>query len=265
VTEPDPPPGADDGGTGAEPPADRRPSRSRLALVVTPIVALIVAAYVGDALTTTWADKHPLLLTLLNARSRVLVLTTNQLDPVTYYVAAGLRLLASDPLFYLLGVWYGDAMVVWLEKRSKTFGEQVRMYERAFAKAAYPLVFIAPNPYICLFAGASGMPLGSFFTLNILGTVARLYLIRRVGQAFDEPIQAVLRFFDRYRLPLFVLSVALVVFVVWNDRRQGKDEIGSMLELAEHPPDISPPDIAPPGAGEPGPGESGTDPGAGAP
>ena len=206
-------------------------------LVVVPIVALIVAAYVGDALTTTWADRHPLLLTLLNARSRVLVLTTNQLDPVSYYVAAGLRLLASDPLFYLLGRWYGDAMVVWVEKRSKTFGEQVRLYERAFTKAAYPLVFFAPNPYICLFAGASGMPLGSFFGINIVGTVVRLYLIRRVGEAFDAPIKSVLRFFDRYRLPLLVISVALVVFVIWNDRRHGKDEIGSMLDLAEHPPD----------------------------
>jgi membrane protein DedA with SNARE-associated domain len=214
-----------------------RPSRSQLALVVTPIVALVVAAYVGDALTTTWADKHPLLLVLLNARSRVLVLVTNQLDAVTYYTAAGLRLLASDPLFYLLGLWYGDAMVVWVEKRSKTFGEQVRLYERAFSKAAYPLVFIAPNPYICLFAGASGMAVPSFFTINIAGTLVRLYLIRRVGEAFDSPIKSVLRFFARYRLPLFVFSVALVVFIVWNDRRQGKDEIGSMLELAEHPPD----------------------------
>jgi membrane protein DedA with SNARE-associated domain len=211
-------------------------------MVVTPIVALIAAAYVGDALTTTWADRHPLLLTMLNARNRVLVLTTNQLDPVSYYAVAGLRLLASDPLFYLLGRWYGDAMVVWVEKRSKTFGEQVRLYERAFAKAAYPLVFIAPNAYICLFAGASGMALSPFFALNIAGTAVRLYLIRRVGEAFDRPIQSVLRFFERYRLPLFVISVALVVFVVWNDRRRGKDEIGAMLELAEHPPDDTEPE-----------------------
>jgi membrane protein DedA with SNARE-associated domain len=196
-----------------------------------------VAAYVGDGLTTTLAKNHPLLLVLLNARSRVLVLTTNQLDTVSYYLGAGLRLLSSDPLFYLLGRWYGDAMIVWVEKRSKTFGEQIRLYERGFAKAAYPFVFIMPNPYICVFAGASGMRLGSFFTLNILGTVARLYLIRRLGEAFNEPIQTVLRFFARYRLPLFVISVALVVFIIWNDRRQGKSEIGSMLELAEHPPD----------------------------
>jgi len=229
------PAGEADGGAGAA--QGWRPSRSQLALIVTPIVALVIAAYVGDALTTTWADRHPLLLTLLNARNRVLFLTTNQLDALSYYLAAGLRLLASDPLFYVLGRWYGDAMVVWVEKRSKTFGEQVRLYERAFAKAAYPLVFIAPNPYICLFAGASGMGVPGFFTINIAGTLVRLYLIRRVGEAFDRPIQSVLHFFARYRLPLFVLSVVLVVFILWNDRRQGKDEIGSMLELAEHPPD----------------------------
>ena len=151
-------------------------------------MALIVAAYVGDALTTTWADRHPLLLTLLNARSRVLVLTTNQLDPVSYYVAAGLRLLASDRSSTCSA---GGTATPWWSgsrERSETFGEQVRLYERAFTKAAYPLVFLAPNPYICLFAGTSGMPLGSFFSINIVGTVARLYLIRRVGEAFDTPV-----------------------------------------------------------------------------
>jgi membrane protein DedA with SNARE-associated domain len=213
------------------------PNRKRLGLVIAPIVGLIIAAYVGDALTTTLARDHPLLLILLNARSRILVLTTNQLDAVSYYLAAGGRLLASDPLFYLLGHWYGDAMIVWVEKRSKTFGEQIRLYERAFAKAAYPLVFIMPNPYICLFAGASGMKVRSFFALNIAGTVARLYLIRRLGETFDEPIQAVLRFFGHYRVPLLIFSVGLTAFIIWNDRRQGKDEIGSMLDLAEHPPE----------------------------
>ena len=214
-----------------------KPSRQRLAFVVVPIVGLIVAGYIGDALTTSLADKHPLLLILLNARSRILVLTTNQLDTFSYYLAASLRLLASDPLFYLLGRWYGDAMIQWVENRSKTFGEQIRLYERAFAKAAYPLVFLMPNPYICLFAGASGMRIGSFFALNIAGTVTRLYLIRRVGEAFDGPIDGILDFFGRYRLPLFILSVALVVFILFNDRRSGKSEIGSMLDLADHPPD----------------------------
>mgnify|MGYP006193657243 CR=1 FL=1 len=36
-------------------------------------------------------------------------------------------------------------------------------WERWFGKAAYPLVFIAPNNFICLFAGAAGMRIGWFF------------------------------------------------------------------------------------------------------
>ena len=255
---PDEPGTSEESESGSESPGRRPP----LAWVVTPIVGLVIAAYIGDALTTTWADKHPLWLTMLNARNRVLVLTTNQLDAVTFYVVAGLRLLAADPLFFLLGRWYGDAMVVWVEKRSSTFGEQIRLYERAFAKAAYPLVFIAPNTYICLFAGASGMPVAGFFITNIAGTVLRLYLIRRVGEAFDEPIQAVLRFFARYRLPLFIFSVALVTFIIWSDRRKGTDEIGTMLDLERHPPDESNPGPEPgSGAGpaaDPRPDEPGS-------
>ncbi len=216
-------------------PGGRRPTRRQLLLVVGPIVALVVMAYVGDALTTTWADRHPLALTLLNARSRILVLTTNQLDAWSYYLGAGLRLVISDPLFYLLGYWYGDGALKWVERRSKSFGEQVRLYERAFSKAAYPLVVVAPNPWICLFAGASGMRLPVFFVLNITGTVGRLYLIRRLGEAFESPIASVLQFFARYRLPLLVLSVALVAFVIWNDRRSERSEIAALMELGRDP------------------------------
>ena len=44
----------------------------------------------------------------MNARNRNLILVTNQLDAVSYYVVGTLRLLLSDPLFFLIGYWYGD-------------------------------------------------------------------------------------------------------------------------------------------------------------
>lgn len=226
-------------------PRGRRPTRRQLLFVVGPIVALVILAYIGDALTTTWADRHPLALTLLNARSRILVLTTNQLDTWSYYLAAGARLLLSDPLFYLLGYWYGDGALKWVERRSKSFGEQVRLYEKAFSKAAYPLVVVAPNPWICLFAGAAGMRLPVFFALNIAGTMGRLYLIRRLGEAFQEPIGSVLDFFARYRLPLLVLSVVLVAFVVWNDRRSQRSEIDALMELGRDPEAATGGDVQP--------------------
>jgi membrane protein DedA with SNARE-associated domain len=202
-------------------------------MIITPIVVLIVLSTIGDALTTSWADTHPLALLALNARNRVVLLVTNQLDPLSYYVVGTVRLLLSDPLFFLLGMFYGDTAVQWVERKSKTFGEQLRIYEKLFQKAAYPLVFIMPNNFICLFAGASGMGLVAFFTLNVTGTIARLYLLRVVGDVFSSPIDSVLKYFADHRLPLFILSVVLVGGIVLLDRRRGTSEIGALLELEE--------------------------------
>ena len=210
-----------------------RPSRTKLALTIAPIIGLIVCSNIGDALTTTWAEEHPLALIALNSRNRILVLTTNQLDALSYYVVATSRLLVSDPLFFLLGRWYGDSAIEWIEKRSPTYGDLVRRAERGFGKAAYVLVLVAPNQWICLLAGAAGMSVVAFFTLNIVGTIGRLYLIRVLGETFEAPIDDLLGFFRDYRLPLFVLSVVLVVFFAWNEGRRGKGDIGTIREL-EH-------------------------------
>ena len=210
-----------------------RPSRRTALLIIGPIIGFVVLSTIGDTLTTTWADTHPLALLALNARNRIVLLVTNRLDPVPYYVVGTLRLVASDPLFFLLGMLYGDAAVRWVERKSKTFGEQLRLYEKLFQKAAYPLVFIAPNNYICLFAGASGMSVGWFIGLNFTGTVARLYLLRVVGDVFSSPIDSVLKFFADYRIPLLIASVALVGLVLLLDRKRGTSEIGALLELEE--------------------------------
>jgi membrane protein DedA with SNARE-associated domain len=225
----EPAPG-DDRDDVATPPRPR-PSRTVLAALVAPIIVLVICGYVADALTTTWADRHPLLLILLSSRNRILVLTTNQLDAFSYYAVAGLRLLLSDPLFYLIGFYYGDAAVRWVERRSSTYGEQLRWFEKAFKKASYPLVFFAPNNIICLFAGASGMPVPQFFAVNVAGTAFRLYLIRRLGETFDQPIDDVLHFFSQYRWPLLILSIALVALTLWTDRRKGGGEIKEILDL----------------------------------
>jgi membrane protein DedA with SNARE-associated domain len=200
---------------------------------VTPIIILVICSNIGDALTTTWAKDHPLALVALNARNRILVLTTNQLDALSYYTVGTLRLLVSDPLFYLLGVFYGERAVSWMEKKAPTYGGMLRTLEKWFGKASYPLVFIAPNNFICLVAGSAGMPLGIFFFLNITGTLARLWLIRVIGATFDAPIGSILDFFSRYRWQLFILSVVLVGFTVWNERRLGRGEIETIRELEE--------------------------------
>lgn len=209
------------------------PSRRAVTVVGTLIGILVVANLVGSALMTTLARDHPAVLLSLNSTNRVLGVTTNQLDATSYYGIGAARLLVADPLFFILGMWYGDAAIRWVERKWSSQGEVLRMLERGFDKAAYPLVFLAPNNIICLLAGASAMPLAAFVAVNVAGTLTRLFLIRQAGEALESPLDGLLDFFDRYRWPLLALSVVLVAASYLNDRRQGTDELHAIAELDE--------------------------------
>jgi membrane protein DedA with SNARE-associated domain len=210
---------------------DRRPSRRAVTIVAIPIIVLIVCTNIGDATAPTLVDTHPAWLVALNPRNRNLVLVTNYLDPWTYYGIATARLLASDPFFFLLGWWYGDAAITWMEKRTRTWGKSLRKAEGWFSKAAYPLIFVAPNQYICLFAGAAGMPVGAFFAVNIAGTMARLYLIRRFGTVAEEPLDSIVEWIGDNRAPLLVLTVGLTVLSIVLEARKGETEVEAIVHL----------------------------------
>jgi membrane protein DedA with SNARE-associated domain len=210
-----------------------RPTKLQLRLVVGLLAVLVTMSIAGDLLTTTLADTHPLLLITLNSRIRILVLTTNELDALSYYGVATARLLVSDPLFFTIGMWYGDGAIRWVERKSPSWGDMLRMFERGFSKAAYALVFAAPNNIICLLAGASGMAPLAFVLLNVSGTFARLYAIRVLGATFESPIDTVLDFFKEYRIPLLIASAVLVTLSVLSDRRKGGGDIEIIHELEE--------------------------------
>lgn len=223
---------SEDGGplrTGRHP--DRRPSKRAVTLVAIPIIALIVCTNIGDATAPTLVDTHPAWLIALNPRNRNLVLVTNYLDAWAYYGVATARLLASDPLFFLLGWWYGDAAISWMEKRTRTWGTSLRRAEGWFSKAAYPLIFAAPNQYICLFAGAAGMPVAAFFAVNIAGTIFRLYLIRRFGGVFEGPLDGIVEWIGDNRGPLLVVTVALTLGSFLFEARRGETEVSAIANL----------------------------------
>jgi membrane protein DedA with SNARE-associated domain len=204
-----------------------------LALVGVPILGLIVLSNIGDALAPDLVNSHPLRLLAMNARNRNLILVTNNLDAPSYYIVGTLRLVLADPLFFLLGHWYGDAAIRWTEERTASFGQLMRQMERWFTKAGYPVVFIAPNQYICLFAGAAGMSVPGFLLTNISGTIVRLYLIRRLGEAFEAPIDDVLGFIRDYRTPLLVVSIALFAIVMINELRGSATGLEELAEAAD--------------------------------
>ncbi len=214
-------------------PTRTTPGRTTLVLIVAPLVVLTIIANVGDALAPSLVDRHPLLLIAMNARNRNLALTTNLLDPIPYYTVGFVRLVISDPLFYLLGYFWGDAAVRWVERNTKTLGGTLRWVEERFGRWGVPLVFAVPNNWICLFAGAARMRPAVFLTANIAGTIVRLYLIRVVGEVFEGPIDWVLDLIARYRLPLLALSIGAVALTFFSERRTGTGELAGLAQLPD--------------------------------
>lgn len=197
------------------------------------VVASLVAGWTGDLLFAELVDERPLLLIALTPRNRNLALTTNQLDALPYYGVGFLRLVFSDPFYYLLGSWFGDRAIAWTERRSRSYGPFIRDGERWFRKLSYPLVFAAPNNVICALAGATGMAPLVFLALNVSGTVARLVAIRALGATFESPLSGIVDFIAEYRTPILIVSALAVAWTVFGELRGDKGELEALAEL-EH-------------------------------
>lgn len=203
--------------------------RNTLTILLVPIIAATVCAQLAEVLMTSWADTHPLALISLSSRNTILVLTTNQLDAISYYVVGAARLLVTDPFWFLIGWLYGHDALLWFERRVARASRPLRWIERTFSRRGWPLVLVAPNPLICLLAGMSKMNVARFAALNVIGTLARLYLIRQLGSSLEAPIDSTLDLFARFRLPLFVISVVVVATLVGRRLRQRRNVLAPAI------------------------------------
>lgn len=215
------------------------PGPNTLKFLIGPVIFLVICSNLANVFWATLVDSHPLLLIALSSINRYLILVSDKLDPVSYYTVGTLRLLVSDPLFFLLGYWYGDRALEWMDARAPNYGPMLRRFQRLFGRAAWPLVLIAPNNFICLFAGAAGMRVSLFFAVNLVGTVSRLYLIRVLGDTFSSPIDSVRDFIGEYRWWLFGLSA---IAVAWSLRSEfsGGGEIDQLRQLEDDLADRDP-------------------------
>lgn len=197
------------------------------------ILVLVLAGYVATGGFSVLLSEHPLVFIGLSSTNRNLALASADLSTWSFYLVGFLRLMAPDPLFFLLGRWYGDAGVRWLEKRSPTYGQMVASLERWFHKARYPFVAVMPNNPVSLFAGASGMGWGAFLGTAAVGTVGRLYLIRAFSKMFEDLLGPIRDFIGDYRVPLLVLSVVTVIASIAMEARAGRGQIDDLVHFDE--------------------------------
>jgi membrane protein DedA with SNARE-associated domain len=214
-------------------PEQRRKNRFRLALLLTPLVALSVAGTLADWFAAAIITEHPLLQIFMNPRIRYLALASNQLDATPYYLVGFFRLVLTDPLYFLFGRLYGDAALRWMERHWPSSEHLIVATERLFARASYPLVAVAPNGVICLLAGATGMRPATFVALNVGGTVARLVAIRAFAEALAGPIDVVFGIIDRYRWWLVGISVAIGLYELHRSRKAGRSRITSVSTVQQ--------------------------------
>ncbi len=207
-----------------------RPSRRMLTLLVAPIIVLAIVGTVTTALTPALAAKHPLLLILLEARNRNLILA-RRVDFWPFLLIATFRRTLTDPLYFLLGRYYGEGAVRWLEVKAG-LGSYAQLMEKIFKKAAHPAVFLFPGAVVCALAGVVGMRFGVFLALNLAGTIAAVLALKLFGDAVADPVEDLIAFFDRNLVTTTVVSIVLVVLSVWLGRVQGRMEL-SVKEAEE--------------------------------
>jgi membrane protein DedA with SNARE-associated domain len=209
-----------------------KPSRARLALILTPIVVAVVASYISAALLPSLVKNHPLLLIALNSRLRNVLLVANKLPFVDLLVVATLRRVMFDPFFYLLGRAYGPAGVRWAESKAGESAPIISFIDRWFHKVGWLFVMVYPGEIVCTLAGATKMSFARFISLNILGTVIFVTAVDQFASVFDGPVNATTGFIGRYALPLTFVTVAITIFYIWQQQRSGKSEIESVDDFA---------------------------------
>lgn len=209
-----------------------------LSILLTPIVILAVLGTVTDVIGPGMINERPLLQMFLNPRNRYLLLASPQVSTVAFFVVGFIRLVLTDPLFYLLGVQYGDAALRWGERKLGDDVGFIRTAERLFARFGPLIILIAPSGYLCLLAGATGMKPRRFIALNVTGTVGRLLLFRLLGDAFEAQLLSVLGFIQRYQWWLIGLSLAVVALQSRRKATTGTlrppSELETEIEEAEH-------------------------------
>ena len=141
-------------------PAPVLPPPCRLSTLLGIIGVLIVASNVGTILSATLVNDHPVALIALSARIRHLLLAVAAgIDPVPYFLVGFVRLLVPAVAFYLLGRWYGDVGLRWLETPGRrACPRRIRWVEKAFVRVKEPIVMLMPGSnLVCLLAGTSKM------------------------------------------------------------------------------------------------------------
>ena len=212
------------------------PPRWVLWALVGVIAGLYVLGFATASLTPKLLKDHPLGLMALSPRYRNFLLVWNRVDFAPFLVVGVLRLLLSDPIYYLLGRFYGDGAIRWFENAmggAQSGGQLVRLTEKWFGRFSTPLCAFFAGPIVCVLAGAAGVRPRRFFTLDAMGTIGVVLALRLFGRLLKRPVDWVVRFNSaNWRWLTVIAVVGTVVFLVNGGRAHRRfSSLGDLEDL----------------------------------
>lgn len=200
----------------------RRRTR-RLWLVGVPILILSAMGIAAAAFTPVLVRDHPLWLLVLESRNRYLLLVAAKVSFWVFLTVAVVRRFVSDPLYFLLGRWYGDRAIDYVARHAGV-GDQARLRRAvtAFDRFADALVLLFPGALVSVLAGAGAMSWRRFVTLNITGSVGAVLVVWWLAGTASGVLTRIVAFNDRNAGWLTaVFAVVVIGWVVASARGGG--------------------------------------------
>jgi membrane protein DedA with SNARE-associated domain len=193
------------------------------------VVALTIVGNVTGGAAPELLKNHPLLLILGAPRYRWIMLVAPKVSAIPLILISWVRLLASDPVYFLIGWYYGDkAMMAFESLLGKQAMDTTRRY---FEKATWILSAFAAGPIICALAGLARVNPKRFFTLDVAGTLVIAIMLRLFAEVLSEPLQALIRFNAKYSRYLLVITVVFMLVALFRGASRFKDLRGEVDKL----------------------------------
>jgi membrane protein DedA with SNARE-associated domain len=207
-------------------------------ILVAGVIGLYILGLTTTALTARLlADEQFLELIALSPRYRNIVLGANKIDLAPFMAVSVARLLASDPLYFLIGKYFGDSALRWFERLMggpDSGGKLISTTEKWFysggGRVATVLSTFFAGPIVCILAGATRMKAKRFFVLDFFGTIVVVALLRVFASPLQPAVDWIIDVNKRYWKWFTLVAIGFVIISVL---RGGKDYVSNASKLGK--------------------------------
>jgi len=188
--------------------------------VLTFTTMLFVIGTIGSNIGPALVDNHPSLVLALSSRNRNLFGSVPYIDVIPYAAIGFVRILIAGIALYLVGRWYGEKALGWVEGN---LGELPAIYhwtEKAVNKGGWVALVLMPGSnVVCLLLGHKRMDAKRFVPLLSIGIVIKLIVLRLGGDQFEDQIRSFLSAIEQYQ---WYIVAALFGLSFFQSMRKGR-------------------------------------------